>query len=518
VSGKITELSIKDVWQKLFESQPEQVIFKLAGNKEARLFNYNVSAFYKRVARIAAVFERVLNIKPGTKLLLSVDDNNDFALILHGALLAGLVVVPTEADLSLDNFKVILKNLQPEAVVFPAAATAKAAGLVSSAPFVHHWIAPGRNDPSSAGATIGGGIQRLDSLLLSVSAEEYVGSDLASGGINYNQIFIPTSLLLNSVGQVAKLIDPICGVGNFWNNFEIHTLPGLTHSLILPLFISAPALVRRYEGVDSFWQQMLADDIQTAFISFSDLQEIMRKGKSRTWRKSDNFQIIVSDEVRLDGDMIDSFTKKFHVDVGVAFYLKSSSTYLSIRNPVDRDIVYTTDESGVLIPSYGQAVSTLQVEFEPLAGQYITGKEQLEWGKVKYFFGEDLLDTGIRGALKTSTDPFGASLLELFVGGYRREILVKEGRVINLASVLNCLRQLQGVTAARVVMINDNSDYGLYVAPHRLADINKYDVDIYLAENLKAEELPQKILIASKGEDITLLSLEQLEERMLRGK
>lgn len=523
-TNKSLDMSLSDLWQRLLKEDPDRPLLKVSDSKDKRTLNYTPTSFYKRAARIAVVFQRVLGIEAGSRILLALEDRNEIALIFHGALLAGLVVVPADFEAPLEELKKIIKLTNPEAVFFPASGTAKLVSLAVSAPSVRHWIAPGRNE---APASVAGGLKRLENLLLSVAGEEYQPKDVKLGGLEFlnglDQLpnFINISQLLNKANDAASVLAKAVKAGTLWTSFPALTVASLIHDYLLVLFLPVPVLVREYDGAASFWAQMLADDITTAIISAEELAEILKKGKSRGWRQGENFQVVVCDDVRLDQSLIKESIEKFHLSLGTAFFSKEHGIYLSIWPPEDKDMITAKDESERLLASYGVVEPEVSIIPDPLFGQKFLDNKSgaLTWGRIQYIGSSGVpVELNLRAAISERSLIAGKGAGHLFVAGLRDDVIVRRSRVLIMPCIINLVKQLTGVSDVRAIVTeslvagqaDSTTEYFLYVYQNRLADINKYDVEIHLAEQLPAEELPYSIVIAPKGESRDAISDNEL--------
>ena len=88
--------SLLALWEQSVENDPDAPFIHVTTLQDSRVQKYTFATFFKRAQRHAVALQSVLGVGPGDKVALCVDDLSAFALLVHGALLVGAVVIPVE--------------------------------------------------------------------------------------------------------------------------------------------------------------------------------------------------------------------------------------------------------------------------------------------------------------------------------------------------------------------------------------------------------------------------------------
>jgi acyl-CoA synthetase (AMP-forming)/AMP-acid ligase II len=502
--------SFYHLWKERVEEAPDAPFIHVTRPQETRVLKYSYTAFFKRAQRHAIALRAVLGLEPGDTVALCVEDLNDFALLVHGALLAHLVIVPVTHEATPSELGKILKAAAPKVFFFPHAFSASVATLLTKAPSVKHWVVTGRDRQEGPRRTAENEfIQQLDRVLVSIVGEEFEEPEV-SESTPCGVVFSPGGKFLSAsharfftreqVLQKGWLSSQVIGhcvqSGNLWTSASELTPVGFLFNFFLSLYHPSPVLIRPGFHEREFWPQMLADDIQFAELTIKELEVLFRKGKPRGWRKPQDFSVLVSDEVRLDQRVLAHFQERFFVPVGVSFFARDIAEYVSLRHPEDTDLHSIRGESGEVLPSFGHVLGEAKVIESDLPG--LKAENQYRWGELSLWgaCGGKPIVTDIRAAILDTGES-----RQLYVVGKRSELVVRKGRLINLERVNTLIAQLQGVVYGRAVPFDhptDGQDFIMYVMLHRLSKMNKYDIEFYLAEHLKRQELPSSIVIEGR--------------------
>ncbi|MCB0328155.1 MAG: acyl--CoA ligase [Bdellovibrionales bacterium] len=500
--------SLLGAWEKCVGENPDGAFIHVAQITATRVQKYTYATFFKRAQRHALAYQAVLKLVPGDKIAVCVNDLSDFALIVHGALLTGCVVIPVNSKATPKELAEILKAGAPKAFIFPPSQSAAIATLLSKAPSVKHWIVTGQNQDGAGASRTGENsvIRRLEAVLLSVAGEEFKPPQVEGAppsGVVFspngkfvsasNALFLSQEQILKKAWLSAKVIEQCEPTGSLWMSESEFTPEGFLFHFFMSLFHPGAVLVRPGFDEREFWAQALADDIQLAVLNNSQLEILERKGKPRGWRKPDPFSVLITDEVRLDEKVLKSFSERFFTPCGVAFFSSRLAEYVSLRRPGVTDLKSIRGESGEILPSFGTLLGNAKVEESALSG--LRSDSRYTWGKLflKSLFADDYFDAGIRAAI---VDVDGRD--ELYIVGRVKELIVRKGKLINLELVNTLVAQLKGVVYGRAVAFPHDQfgqDFSVYVIPHRLAQMNRYDVELFLAEHLSREEMPSSITL-----------------------
>ncbi|MCI5064744.1 AMP-binding protein [bacterium] len=536
-SSDCPEGDLLEIWEQLLEKAPEKPFLYVSRPRETRVLKYSVTAFFKRVKRHALVFQKGLELNPGDKIALCLEDLSEFALLTHGALLAHLVVIPISRSATPAELRKILKGVAPKALFFPPALTATVAELLSAAPSVEHWVVTGEQSASAGLSATGDNrvVKRLENLLQEFGRDDFPRGDRskAPSGVVFSpgakflsassstflkkEQLLQKSWLMGNVLRTAATRDGQIPDQPIWTSAHPYSKAGFLFQFFLALFHPAPVLIRPGFHEREFWPQMLTDGIQLAVLSGEQFELLERKGRARGWRKPEIFSILVSDELRLDESVLSRFTERFHTPVGVSFFSQRLAEYLSLRAPEEEDLRSVEGESGEAVPSFGRLFGNASVEELPIAS--LARPNRYSWGTlhVQSFFGGELASVDIRATL---IDIDGKK--ELYALGREADIVVRRGRLINLGRISTVVSQMKGVTYCLAVARPGSregagpfeGDYALYVMRHRLAEMNKYDVEIFLREHFKKEELPAEIVIEERLEAERPQTREDVQARL----
>ena len=511
-SESLDKRSLFKIWESLAEDNPEGRFINVAPQHEPRVLKYNFAAFQKRAVRHAVAIQKVLKLEPGDKIAVCVDDLSDFALLVHGAFLAHCVIIPIPRSATTEELKLILKATKPKLFVFPSSFSASVSELFPIAPYVKRWIVTGKGVEGGGASAIGPGkaIQRLEQVVLSIAGEEFdipqVDEKVPCGAVfspsgrfrsASSSVFFTREQILMKAQLAARVLSSSTKSGSFWTSASEFSPSGFLFNFFVPLFLGTPALIRPGFDERDFWRQLLADDVRLAVINVHQLERLERKGKQRDWRKPDDFKVLVSDQARLDETVLSGFIERFRTPVGVGFFSFALAEYVSVRSPQEEDLKLMRGEGDEALPTYGRLLGEATVAPSQLKG--LKTKSRYNWGdlQVKSVLGGPTVKTGIRAALVE--EPEG---LELYVVGRTKNLVVRKSRLINLARIDTLVAQMQGVVYAKCVSYPHDEyghDFLLYVLPHRLAQMNKYDVELYLAEFFEREDLPSTIILEESG-------------------
>ncbi|MCB0319420.1 MAG: hypothetical protein KDD60_00760, partial [Bdellovibrionales bacterium] len=432
--------SLKQLWENCLSERADDPYVKVAKALQTRVQRYSFTSFEKRASRAGAAFQTALKLAPGARIALCVDDPDDFGIILHGALLAGLHVFPVPSQTPVHVLMKAFAVIRPVAFIFPPSFSASLAGFLPHAPTIEHWIVTGKDTERKESS---GGIQTFDGVMQSVAGEGIRRDEsdsaalLSMMGING----VPTEsdsgsqdarvLSLDMLLQTARTIAECLGVSaseqDVWISHDYATILGIVHNFFLPLISYCPALIRPGVDMKDFWRQMLSDEVSLAIVNYDEFADLEKKGKARDWRRSEGFQILICDQSRFDIDLIEEFTERFNLDVGTAFVLPEVGAYVAFRHPTDLDIEYLEDETEQTVGSYGRLVVTAVVRPKALPGLHSEDNED-QWGDLLVSIPNGKsplsLDTGIRSCLLEVPGPGGEPLHELFVVGRSAELVV----------------------------------------------------------------------------------------------
>lgn len=518
---KDSSQSFFELWSEIAADPPERSFLKVSKIEEARVLNYGFASFWKRIQRVAVAFRKVLGVSAGARVLLLVDDPNDLALLVHGSLIAGLVPCLIEEDLTADPLARVVQALGPELVIFPPDASARIASLSRYQLSVRSWIVTGNLRTYGSAQKM----ERFEALMSAAAGESFsppekgtAGAVIFVSGRAGKQVAVFRSPALLEAAQTvaASCVVPESEKGHIWCARPLTEFSGCLFSLFLPMFSNLPSLVRPLESIRDFWKQMTADDVSFAIMRQETLAEVYRRGKPRDWLKPDGFTVGIYDRERLSLSLLNGFRERFRTNVYARyFHMECGGILTSSEQPSD-ELPTRPDAAGDPIPSYGvllQGVRTRIVSEGGDEGDDLWGSLSCDSGRAPSLIGvsyeDGLVPTGDEGLV--SKEDGNARLL--FVKGKYSQRITTKGHTLNLSKLDNALREMRGVVFARAVLIPgayESHEIGVYVVPHRLAQLSRFDVEVFLAERLKDFELPSRYIITDGSQSSANVSEEEM--------
>ncbi|MCB0353968.1 MAG: acyl--CoA ligase [Bdellovibrionales bacterium] len=502
--------SIPLLWRNSLADTADRPFLRIPTNEQARTLSYNVSAFFKRAARVAVALRKLLKLAAGSRVAVFSHDLNEFALGIHGVLLAEMtacIAEPANDELLASLFR----RQGVKAVVFPPSSSARIARLIPKLPEVKHWIVSGKGASSSSL----GVVERLETLLTAASGEEdavFNWGEKSKGPavIFQENMWSEDVLSLSSsqlIGTAKRFCDSFDGIvsdelgGLFWSAFSPGEFHGAFQSLFSPFFSRLPVVIRELDDSRDFWRQVLADGVQIAAIHDELLYSLVARGKTRDWVRSDKLRVVVYSKARACIDLFREFEKKFLVPVSLVYSRPELGGPITFAGPRKGD--RPGWESKKEVPSHGDIIDSVSVYIKDSQGEVLAPEEI---GNV--FVQGDQFPSCERLARSKSNVPENSVNLSqlgfvdlgsggaerLFILGDAERILRKGERTIFLEKIEQALLQMKGVVLCRAHVFpnaHTGKELGVYVIPHRLANLNRFDVEMFLAENLAEGEIPR---------------------------
>lgn len=473
-------------WKTVLKKRAEAPFLKVAQSGAPPVLSYNHSAFYRRASRVAFAFKELLGVKPGSRIVVLLEEQNDVALITHGFALAGICCVLAPTHMSIKGLLGLIKVTKTEKVIFPTSYAAKVASILSQTVQVKEWIVTGK------GARISGikNLRHLDDLLVASTGDELREGDEAD--LDREVLMLPsedrpgsflsfTQKALLKAGQALQSIYPEARNGMMsWNMFPECTFHSILHSYFSPLFTNVPSLALPISDTRDFWRHLYANNVCFSVITNNDLEKIYRQGKPRDFRLSEDLLLAVCTKTYFSSQFYNSFKERFPVRIERFFSLETAGGVISATKEGDDEHESDFLSSGQILPDvecHVHADSTITIRtpraFHAGAGNSAPKKND-DGGFV----------SGYSGEVRENT---------LWLEGRSEDLTTRSGKKINLARIEQALKNMRGISHAIALTVPGtvtDKEIAVHLFTHRLSNITQLDVELYLGEILEPYEMP----------------------------
>ncbi len=509
--------NFEHIWRDIIEKRPNQPLFKIPSPEASEYLFFKASTFFNRASRVHAALKFHLKLKEGDRIALLSEDPQDIALVLHGAWLARLVVIPLDLSLGDDFIVSILNNANVKVALFPSAFSARVVTLVARAFSVEHWIVTGKGAQTGQGSPL----KRLEEIVNQAAGVRFdfkETSDRDSLGLialtsGYGKGVRGVGLTQSQILHSATVAAPIFPNNDqeehvAWSLLPRKSLNGLMASFVMPLITAVPAVHNFEYEIRRFWEHVMADGITWAAVSQGDLRSIIKAGKSKTWRQPPNLQLALITNSPYSSELLATFEKRFGVPV-TPTYSQTELGGIVTAFPRERAQEYITKwlydfevpSSGVQLAGVEIVIADLEgnpVEDEAV-GEILVRTPQAMKGYLGttpgecYFGQKAFLHTGDEGFLVA--DDSGKK--HLFVTGRAGDVIVRNNERISPAKIDNVLREIRGVEFAMAVgfpNLHTGFEIGAYVVPVKLANLSEEEILASLRQSLEWTECPKVVV------------------------
>lgn len=508
------------------EKRPDNVFISVPVSQAEKYLTYDIASFVKRAARVSGALKSELKMREGDKVAILSDSPNEMALLLHGIWLARMVAVPLYLHLPDDILIGVIAGFGVTTVVFPLEASARVANMFSKTPSVKHWIVSGNVAIRTAGAQV----KKLDDLLaaaVGTELQDLGDSDKDCGALvaltegvtgKPKEVLLTQSQLLGGAAissQLYPLEDKETEVA--WNLLPRKSFNGILHSYLLPLISDIPAVLNVDFDVKKFWEHVIADGITFALLEQSQLLQILKRGKTRTWRPPQKLKIGLFTTVPFSGEIIATFEKRFGVAV-LTCYSQTEAGGIITAFPhsfgAEERLKWLQEYS---VPSSGVELDGLAVKVVDMQGrevaQGVSGEILVRGPQVANGY----LGQRTRGAENTHVDKDSylhtgdegfyiptaqnESKKHLFILGRIYETVERNSIRINPAIIDGLLYEINGIEyGLGVAFPNAHTGFeiGAYVVTSRASNLTETDIIEGLRKRLSAAESPKVVVLGEK--------------------
>ncbi|RME57244.1 MAG: hypothetical protein D6780_08765, partial [Candidatus Dadabacteria bacterium] len=252
---------------------------------------------------------------------------------------AGITVVLAPFNTPDTVLQRLISLFNVKALVYKTEASARIAKLFSPSLPVKHWLIVGGSAERSADTDQ----KKLESVVGSAFiADEKEGEDreliedrplllVPKEGSSEEFIGFSESLLLSGIERAAEFLSGRQSEKSYlYCGFSNYSFTGALLKLILPPFSLIPSFVTDGSlNQRTFWQQVLAEDVEIAVLSLSDILAITQRGKARGWYKPEHFLVTLVEKKRLSKELLKRFETSFKTPVLPSFFLPEAGGFVS---------------------------------------------------------------------------------------------------------------------------------------------------------------------------------------------